>query len=271
MTGNDYRRFEREQAFERTRPVADERLVTGQRNGRHDEVARGHHSLLRQVDDQVVVRVPAPEAADLDGPVAAMQHHSVVDGERRQRRSHLGRLGDVSVDESGCRKVAGVFVGRHRRAEEARLFLDGRSKTRRILRSSRQVQLARLVAFRGKRRTRLRTRHDLYSGKCVAIDLVTDDVVLVPVCVDDVRYRLVGQLAQRREAISGGPGSEVGIDDDDILGVDDEHAVRIDEDPGRFPPNRGKDSVGDLLDVKAGRNRVASRRVAAGSSRCRYR
>ncbi len=81
-------------------------------------------------------------------------------------------------------------------------------------------------------------------------------MVLVPVRVDDVRYRLVGQLSQRREAFACRAGSQVGIDDDDVLGIDDEDTVRIDEDPRGFLANRGVDPVGNLLNVKPGRHCV---------------
>jgi len=77
-------------------------------------------------------------------------------------------------------------------------------------------------------------------------------MVIVPVGVDDIADRFVGELAERREHRPGRGQRELGVDHDHLAVADDEETVGLEVEAGGLPPDGGIDAVRQLLQGEAG-------------------
>jgi hypothetical protein len=90
----------------------------------------------------------------------------------------------------------------------------------------------------------------LDAGECFLIDLISYDVVIMPVSIDDVLHRPGRQLTKRGQHLFRRRGRAARIDDDHVFFIDYEDAVRIDHQAGGVFADDGVDAFGDLLDLE---------------------
>jgi hypothetical protein len=81
-------------------------------------------------------------------------------------------------------------------------------------------------------------------------DLIADDVVFVPVCVDNVPHRLRRQPPQRGDDLFRRGDADIRVNNHHVIIIDDEYGVRLEPQAQKLIPNQRVDAFGDLLNFK---------------------
>jgi hypothetical protein len=105
-------------------------------------------------------------------------------------------------------------------------------------------------AFGREVRACRRVRDELHAGEALGVDLISYNVVVVPVRVDDDAYGLVRERAKRRERLARRRGVRLRVNDDDAVVTDDEEAVRLDREARRVSAHNRVDAFGELHHVE---------------------
>jgi hypothetical protein len=198
------------------------------------------------VHDEVGPCVAAPEVPDVNRALAAPQRQTVFDGERREDDLERGRFGQIALDERDGARVARALLPGQRLAVERLVLLKRRAHGRDEPGPARQGLLAVRRADRRQVFERARVAHELDAGEGFRVDLVAQNVVFVPVSVDDVPDRLRRQPPERGQHLLRRGRADVRVNDDHVRVVDDEDDVGVEPQPQRLSAERGVDAFGDL-------------------------
>jgi hypothetical protein len=90
----------------------------------------------------------------------------------------------------------------------------------------------------------------LHAGKRFAVNPVADNMVVVPMRVDDIFNGLVGDFPQRGENFARVCAADVRVNHRYVLFADDKNRVRIKPRRSRFFANDGIHAVGEFLNIK---------------------
>ena len=195
--------------------------------------------LGRQEGDDVAARVAAAEVQHLNLALALPEYGGLVEGQARQRDLDLLELLEIRLLLSDLCLQPGGIVARRR----GRLFLQ-------VGNLAGQVLQALSDAWNGAAEdvlARVRVRDELDTlAVGVHVRLVPLGVIIVPVRVDDVAHRRGRDLLDLAHECARVRRPVVRIDDDHIIGIDDERPIAAD----RFTRSRdGRvDAFGDLFD-----------------------
>src|SRR5262245_1487225 len=187
---------------------------------------------------------------NLDDAIAPMQRQTVFNRERRKNDLELRGLRHVPLDKPGGFGIARALLISQFPTGEALVLLQI------IAQQLDQARPAvhRLFAVRraggGKVFERARVADELYAREGFAPDLIADDLLLVPVRIDDVPDWLGRQLTQRSERLFSRGEADIRVNDDHVIVIDDEYVVRLEPQAQRLLADQRVYAFGDFLDFK---------------------
>src|SRR5262249_5415086 len=244
VTGDDVREIEPLEGVERGHPVFRIAVVQ-ERHPVDERVARGDDLLLRQVDEQITVRVRAAEDVQLDLAAALVQCLRRRYRARRQGRLHLLELLEIRLGLPQVRLDARLRLGVARTGRLVLELLDLGGQRGHLLGDERHAAVAALLCevvlrpFGGD-------DLDALAGGRVA--LVALPVIPVEVRVDDLADGLLGHRLNLLVDRAGRGRLGVGVDHHDAVIGHDHRGVAVDLVGGSG--DGGVDAVTDLLQLE---------------------
>jgi hypothetical protein len=200
--------------------------------------------------DQICTGMSAAKVTNLDCAYSTMKDEEILDSQSRRKDPHLWSFCQNALEPRDVCEIIQPFLFVQRSACAAFVLLNQASKLGDVLPTA--CKHLPPIGFADCRsiRDRACVRDEFNAREGIAIDLIANDVIIMPMGVDHIFDGLICQLAQGCEQLSCCVEAGVGIDNDDIIVIDNEDIVRIERHQRRISANCSVDAVGDPLNGK---------------------